>query len=938
MQVSALLITHNGARWLPAVLEGVSAQTAPLAHRVVVDTGSIDETPEILAGDGSWEQHSLPDCSSYAQSVEAGLAAIPEDSDWVWLLHDDSAPDPQALERLLQAAQDHPEVAVFGPKLREWPSLRRLLELGVTISGTGRRETGLERGEYDQGQHDERREVLAVNTAGMLVRRDVLTSLGFDPHLPVFGNDLDFGWRAARAGQRTMVVPDALVFHAEAAQRGQRLTPDADHHRRHERAGAMYTLLVNGPAATTPLRVIRLALGAVLRMLALLLVRAPGEAWDEAVALGSTLLAAPAIARGRKQRKSSSVVPHKEIKHLLAPWWLPYRHGLDFVSDVGQAAVNLGRHEAARRGLGTQELIEDNENYRTGPGLLALLVRNPVFWLVLVTVGVAIYSAVDVLTGQALAGGALPPAPGGAGDWWRLYFEGHHTVGAGSGAPAPAYVFPLAVLGTLALGHADVVISVLFLLSVPLTALSALRFGRRLVDFQDPSGKTAAAWGALAYGLAPLLSGAVAQGRLGTVAGAIVLPWVATSALALFAPDAEDRWRAAWRTSLGAALLTAFVPAAWIAGSVLAVVAFAVGLVRDRHTWRVPSRFGPLLLPIVVVPLLLLPWTLGVLRHPAAWLVEAGRTGVGPLHASVGDLMGGRWGGPGVAPAWWGWAIGLAAVVALVRHSSRDRVLRAWWVALLAALMVALLQHSTIRLPGTGGFVPYAGFFVVLLVGALCSAIVLASDQAIRLFAHRPLGWRAPIAALAGLAAALPVLAGLGWWVSNGLPAPVARVGAAGVPSYMTELATSDAASGILVLRGDVRSGISYRLLRSGPLRVGEDGVVAMTRPDARLTSTVGRLLAGGTAEATTLASYGVAYVFEPRPVNGAVTGALDASPGFSRASADSLADAAWRVQAHSSLASVSNDVQPFRLLWVLLELAIGLVVLVLAAPGRRRS
>ena len=59
--------------------------------------------------------------------------------------------------------------------------------------------------------------MLAVNTAGMLVRREVLEKLGgFDRELPLFATDIDFGWRAARAGHRSLVVPQALVFHAEA--------------------------------------------------------------------------------------------------------------------------------------------------------------------------------------------------------------------------------------------------------------------------------------------------------------------------------------------------------------------------------------------------------------------------------------------------------------------------------------------------------------------------------------------------------------------------------------------------------------------------------------------------------------------------------------------------------------------------------------------------
>ena len=195
---------------------------------VAVDTGSRDDSAELLRpAFGSVVRGTRGRPRSPTRST-LGLEHV-GDCEWVWLLHDDSSPDPGALEALLAAAAANPDVDILGPKLREWPSLRRLLELGITISGTGRRETGLERGEYDQGQHDEVRTVLAVNTAGMLVRRSVLEELGgFDRQLPIFGNDIDFGWRAAAAGHRTIVVPQAVVFHAEAAHRGVRRTP---HHR-----------------------------------------------------------------------------------------------------------------------------------------------------------------------------------------------------------------------------------------------------------------------------------------------------------------------------------------------------------------------------------------------------------------------------------------------------------------------------------------------------------------------------------------------------------------------------------------------------------------------------------------------------------------------------------------------------------------------------------
>ena len=223
----------------------------------------------------------LPPSTGFPAALRAGLAHLDQlgaDTEWVWVLHDDASPHPEALLALLAGAADDPEADVLGPMLREWPSLKRLLELGVTISGTGRRETGLERGEYDQGQYSEPRHVLAVNTAGMLVRRRVLDELGgLDDELPIFGNDLDFGWRAAAAGHKTVAVPQAVVFHAEAAHRGLRRTPLTGRHTHYqERRAALFTLLANSRSRAWPLQAVRLAFGTFVRMLGYLAIRSPG--------------------------------------------------------------------------------------------------------------------------------------------------------------------------------------------------------------------------------------------------------------------------------------------------------------------------------------------------------------------------------------------------------------------------------------------------------------------------------------------------------------------------------------------------------------------------------------------------------------------------------------------------------------------------------------
>ncbi|MBA2465602.1 MAG: glycosyltransferase family 2 protein, partial [Nocardioidaceae bacterium] len=563
--VTALLVSHDGARWLPAVLDGLQAQTRPPDRFVAVDTGSSDASAELLGQRlGADVVHRLPESTGYGAAVAAALdrAVAPEDSAWVWLLHDDSAPHPDALARLLDAAENRPDAAILGPKLREWPSLRRLLEVGVTITGTGSRETGLERGEYDQGQHDRMADVLAVNTAGMLVRRSVLESLGFDLQLPVFGNDLDFGWRAARAGHHTVVVPDAVVFHVEAAHRGVRRTPlTGGRVRRSERAAALYVLLVNAPAGSLPLRWVRLLLGSVARAFGLLLVRAPGDAVDELMALASVYARPARIITARRRRRRSATVPHRDVKHLLAPFWVPYRHGLDFVTDLGAAlaheaadvsSARRARSPAARAPLATDTgpVPAEAQNLPEDSGAVARLVTDPAAVVLLVLFLVSVWNARGLVGGGMLSGGALLPAPDTSAHWWSSYLASGHDLGTGSAAPAAPYLVPLALAGAVLLGKAWLVVDLLMLLCVPLAALGA----RRLLS-QLTGSRWAALWGAVGYGLLPVLGGSVQQGRIGTVAVTVTLPWLVHAALFLHPARSPDRRaRAAWRTALWLAL------------------------------------------------------------------------------------------------------------------------------------------------------------------------------------------------------------------------------------------------------------------------------------------------------------------------------------------------------------------------------------------------
>ena len=87
----------------------------------------------------------------------------------------------------------------------------------LTIDTVGRRITGIEPREVDQGQHDGDRDALAVSSAGMLVRRDVWDQVArLRPGMALFREDIDLCWRVHAAGFRVRVITDAVVYHAQA--------------------------------------------------------------------------------------------------------------------------------------------------------------------------------------------------------------------------------------------------------------------------------------------------------------------------------------------------------------------------------------------------------------------------------------------------------------------------------------------------------------------------------------------------------------------------------------------------------------------------------------------------------------------------------------------------------------------------------------------------
>src|SRR3954453_17245830 len=216
-RVTAILVVRNGEPWRERPLRALAGQTRRPDEFVLVDCSSTDGSAELLAAassTGYLRASNLP----IADAIDAGLGhagppQTPPDpaSDWIWLLTADTAPEPDALERLLAAVEVAPSVAIAGPKVVDSDDRGLIRSYGESLSAFGA--TGkLVEDELDQAQHDQDGDVLGVTSSGMLVQRAVWARLGgFDRGLPSVDAGLDFSIRARLAGFRVIRVAGARV-------------------------------------------------------------------------------------------------------------------------------------------------------------------------------------------------------------------------------------------------------------------------------------------------------------------------------------------------------------------------------------------------------------------------------------------------------------------------------------------------------------------------------------------------------------------------------------------------------------------------------------------------------------------------------------------------------------------------------------------------------
>ncbi|HEX3822941.1 MAG TPA: glycosyltransferase family 2 protein [Mycobacteriales bacterium] len=910
--VTAVLVCHDGALWLPEVLDALASQTRLPDRFIAVDTGSTDDSVAIInATLGDASVISMPFETSFGAAVEAGLdalagSAVPtahagEPTEWIWLLHDDCAPEPAALEELLLRVADTSSIWLVGPKVRGWRDWR-LLEAGLTINAIGHIDVGFDGIELDQGQRDDVDEVLALSTACALIRRDIWVRLGgLDPAWSGYGDDVDLGWRINAAGGLVVVAAGAVVRHVRAQIVGRRKTavrkgPRAVVRRR----SGMQVVLTNTSPLLVPLLLVRYLVGGVLRTIGLMaLSRRPAQASGELLGVIGVFAHPMVIITGRRDRARSREVPHRELRRLLpsaASRWRssPFR--------VGRFGVERVRAQRQTRSAEPGPVSEEAESLVVEESIVARFLRRPTTALFVLMSLVALIAERHVQS-EFLHGGRLLPAPNGSSALWSTYLATWHPNFVGSLTSAPPSLGILALLSTIALGKVWLVVDLVILGVVPFAALSAFTAARSLTATVQVRF-----WVAIVYSLLPAVTGAVAGGRIDVAFVAILLPQVIRAGVA--AVNAQS-WLTGVRRGIGAgfllALTAAFAPLLWP----FALVALVVGLgfaeldAYQARTGTAPQLDAPqpettpeaavaagssadtadleapvdvprllrlvsaaliLLVPVIV----LVPWSFQVFASPH--LVLAG-SGLPEFYTSHGAPSGFalallRAGGPAQPPVWIGVSIVAAALLGLNRQS-RVAIARTGAALLVIGVGVAI---ALTRGAGVTAGLPASRHWpgVALLVagaGALLAALVAAvgARPALR---EQSFGWRQPAAVgLVVIAVVSTLTLGVGWAL-RGAGAPLTSSSPAVLPLFVSsEIADLPSSPRALLLDASGPR-VSYALIRrpDGP-QLGDADTASRggaSPAQGKLAAAVRDLVAGRPGAGEELAPFDIGYVVAP--------------------------------------------------------------------------
>jgi GT2 family glycosyltransferase len=259
--IGVVTVTYNSADVLPDFLRCMFAQTHDRFVLFAVDNASQDNTLPILRECRDSRLRTI--CNSDNRGVAGGNnqgihAALKAGCRSVLLINNDTDFNATLLSQLDEGLSTY-NVEMICPKMMYYDQPLCIWAAGGTFQRwLGYRSIHFGQGETDFGQHDSPRLVTYVPTCCVLIKNEVFEKIGFmDERYFVYVDDVDFMYRAMKAGLKLMYLPAAKLLHKVGSLSGGEDSPVA---LRYGTRNRMFFLLKHfGVAYALPWMVVRQA-------------------------------------------------------------------------------------------------------------------------------------------------------------------------------------------------------------------------------------------------------------------------------------------------------------------------------------------------------------------------------------------------------------------------------------------------------------------------------------------------------------------------------------------------------------------------------------------------------------------------------------------------------------------------------------------------------
>ncbi len=789
--VVAVIVTTGSGPGLEAAAASLAAQNYEELSLLVVANGDALQVPERVAAVAPNAFVRLLDENRGFGAACNEAALMVDGSAFFLFCHDDVRLEPDAVQLMVEAAY-RANAGVVTPKVVAYEDSLVLLHVGQTSDRFGVVRERVVFGEIDHGQQDLERDVFVAPGGVTLVRADLFSTLrGFDPLITLFGEDLDFCWRAQVAGARIVVAPLAKVAHRETLATGERpvtalgtrRASRQDLHRRHQ-----LLVVATGWGRRTTVWTLMMLFVLDIFEVALALV---GRDTDRAGAIVNSwrwlIKQRRRVRQRRRQLQGLRVLSDAELRRLqvgganrLKQFLLTLlREGYDRARGILPAEGSVEPFdEPEEAGVGFAAAFSEDEEFdeiaesellelRARPSRLMTSFRAQAAVVAVLGVLWLIGSRNLVATHLPLIGRLAP-----LDSWWttwRHFFASWSSNGVGTGTPGMPGYGVLGFAGTFVFGRMGILPRAVLIFAVP---LGAYGMGRLL---KDRVSNRARMIGAFAYAAMPLGFNMISQGRVDVLIVVASLPFIVRRIFELMevpgfrlrpygepVPFGHRGWRSSeagerMELIMLIAIVTAMAPATLV---VVALVIVGVVLARhfepDRgHVVLSPWRFlGSL---VANVAIFLLPLSIDV--------ILAGRRAL-----EVFGLPRGPWSVPSFTRllrdvdgtfgvSWWGWLLPVAALFALVLCKGERRLVASKALAIAA---VTLVLTALVSRHWLGSFSPDLDVMLALYAVMLALLIGLGVSALEHDLRDAGFGWRqfaAGLSVVTLVMASLPFLA-----------------------------------------------------------------------------------------------------------------------------------------------------------------------------------